>query len=274
MKKILVRSLTGIVYIAAIVGAIYGGLNWFSLLLAVFLIPAAYELSKMIPGKGTSRPTQFFDIVIAEVILLLGLVTDYSTNILPAILVILLIVRFISQLYITRLAPNASLAHSALTWIYVALPLAILGWVYTVNPALVLGMFVMIWLNDTGAFCVGSLIGRHKLFERISPKKSWEGFVGGMVFSIAAGALYFYCFGESFSLDGIPMTLTSLLVMGGVVSVAATYGDLIESMLKRAAGVKDSGKLLPGHGGMLDRIDSLLLTAPALAAYILLIRPL
>lgn len=274
MKKILVRSLTGTVYIAAIVGAILGGLNWFALLLAVFLIPAAYELSKMIPGNGTSRPTQFFDIVIAEVILLLGLVTDYSTNILPAILVILLIIRFISQLYITRLAPNASLAHSALTWIYVALPLAILGWVYTVNPTLVLGMFVMIWLNDTGAFCVGSLIGRHKLFERISPKKSWEGFVGGMVFSIAAGALYFYCFGESFSLDGIPMTLTSLLVMGGVVSVAATYGDLIESMLKRAAGVKDSGKLLPGHGGMLDRIDSLLLTAPALAAYILLIRPL
>ena len=124
----------------------------------------------------------------------------------------------------------------------------------------------MIWLNDTGAFCVGSMIGRRRLFERISPKKSWEGFWGGMAFSIIAGILL-YLFGDGIFgvFDDSPWRWVAL---GIVVPVFATWGDLAESLLKRTVHVKDSGHLIPGHGGILDRIDSLLLVSPAVVIFL------
>lgn len=154
---------------------------------------------------------------------------------------------------------------------------AIFGYAYTVIPLTALLMlssrvylnydfriplilFIMIWLNDTGAYCVGSTLGRHRLCERLSPKKSWEGFWGGLVFAMGAGAVY--------ALLCDPERLTVWLGAGAVVGVAATVGDLFESLIKRTAGVKDSGKLIPGHGGILDRIDSLLFAAPTLMLYL------
>ena len=131
----------------------------------------------------------------------------------------------------------------------------------------------MIWLNDTGAFCVGSLIGRRRLFERISPKKSWEGFYGGLLFSIIAGIvagsplLADHC---TASLHNANFTAVSLGILGLLVSIMSTWGDLVESMIKRTLGIKDSGHLLPGHGGILDRIDSLLFVAPATLLFLLI----
>ena len=160
--------------------------------------------------------------------------------------------------------PLSHLAHSILGQVYIAVPLAMLGLMYTIiGKHLTLAMFILIWLSDTGAFCVGSLIGRHKLFERISPKKSWEGFIGGLVFCLAASALLAWLFPAE--VKGLSML--QMLGFGAVVCVAGTWGDLIESMIKRSLGVKDSGNLLPGHGGILDRIDSLLLVTPAVALY-------
>ena len=121
----------------------------------------------------------------------------------------------------------------------------------------------MIWLNDTGAYCTGSLLGRHKMFPRVSPKKSWEGFAGGLLFCVAA-AVGAWCFG----IQG--WDLWQWLVAGAVACAASTYGDLFESLLKRNAGIKDSGNLIPGHGGILDRIDSLLMVAPAFMLLVLL----
>ena len=121
----------------------------------------------------------------------------------------------------------------------------------------------MIWLNDTGAYLTGRSFGRHKLCERLSPKKTWEGFWGGFAFSVLAGvvtALFF-----------MPYNPALLAAYGAMVSVISTYGDLFESLLKRTAGVKDSGNLIPGHGGILDRIDSLLLVIPAVLAYMLMV---
>ena len=138
-------------------------------------------------------------------------------------------------------------------------------------PWLVLMMFVMIWLNDTGAYCVGSLFGRHRLCERLSPKKSWEGFWGGMAFCIIAGAVC--CFinnGWSMASEGCAISLVKWVGLGMLVSLMSTWGDLFESLIKRSLGVKDSGHLIPGHGGILDRIDSLLLVAPATFVYGLL----
>ncbi len=126
-------------------------------------------------------------------------------------------------------------------------------------------IFIMIWLNDTGAFLVGSAIGRHRLFERLSPKKSWEGFFGGLLFCLIAGYLAPILSADDFA--GYPMRYVGL---GVLVCVFSTWGDLFESMIKRAAGVKDSGNILPGHGGMLDRIDSILFVVPASLVYLAL----
>jgi phosphatidate cytidylyltransferase len=124
--------------------------------------------------------------------------------------------------------------------------------------AAILWMFALIWINDTGAYCVGSTMGKHRLCERLSPKKSWEGFFGGMAFCIIASGIY--------ALIAHGDMLTSI-AFGLLVCVFATWGDLFESMLKRSAGVKDAGNIIPGHGGVLDRIDSLLFVAPAAAIF-------
>ena len=134
---------------------------------------------------------------------------------------------------------------------------------------LLLGLFIFIWLYDTGAYCVGMLLGRHRLFERISPKKSWEGVIGGVMLCVAGAYATYYWFDEFFQVPD----LTTWVGMSVVVAVFATFGDLVESLIKRTVGVKDSGNILPGHGGILDRIDSLLLVVPAVFIYLMLIVP-
>jgi phosphatidate cytidylyltransferase len=130
------------------------------------------------------------------------------------------------------------------------------------NTLLPLSVFVFLWVNDTGAYCVGSLLGRHKLFPRISPGKSWEGSIGGAVFVLAAA------WAVSYFLDDMMLNLYEWLGLGLVVVVFGTWGDLVESLFKRTLGVKDSGSILPGHGGMLDRFDSSLLAIPAAVIYL------
>jgi phosphatidate cytidylyltransferase len=130
------------------------------------------------------------------------------------------------------------------------------------NTLLPLSVFVFLWVNDTGAYCVGSLLGRHKLFPRISPGKSWEGSIGGAIFVLAAA------WAISTYLDGEMLTLWAWLGLGLVVVIFGTWGDLVESLFKRTLGIKDSGNILPGHGGMLDRFDSSLLAIPAAVVYL------
>ncbi|MBR5030969.1 MAG: phosphatidate cytidylyltransferase, partial [Muribaculaceae bacterium] len=148
--------------------------------------------------------------------------------------------------------------------VYVALPLSMLNAIASqYSPMMVLAMFIFIWLNDTGAFLVGCAIGKHRLFERISPKKSWEGVFGGTAVVIAAAICFatIPALGNLFNPQGL--SLGVWIILGAVTVVASTLGDLFESLLKRTAGVKDSGNLIPGHGGILDRIDSLLFVALA-----------
>ena len=159
-----------------------------------------------------------------------------------------------------------------LSQLYIALPFALLNILayhnnpaessVSYNPILPLSIFVFLWLNDTGAYCIGSLLGKHRLFERISPKKSWEGSVGGAVFAIAAsfafGCFFFFPFMNMAQWVGLALT----------VIVFGTWGDLTESLMKRQLGIKDSGNILPGHGGMLDRFDSTLMAVPAAVVYL------
>jgi phosphatidate cytidylyltransferase len=166
-----------------------------------------------------------------------------------------------AQLYIAL--PLASI--NTLAFISLPQPYSVPSVVYV--PMLVLSVFIFLWCNDAGAYCVGSLIGKHKLFPRISPAKSWEGSIGGGIIAILASQAIAYFAKELLG----PCPLTNPLAWAGlaiVVVVFGTWGDLVESLLKRKLGIKDSGNILPGHGGMLDRFDSSLLAFPAAVDYI------
>jgi phosphatidate cytidylyltransferase len=130
------------------------------------------------------------------------------------------------------------------------------------SPGIVIGFFILLWVNDTFAYLVGVTTGRHRLMERISPKKSWEGFAGGLILSAAV----------SLFLPGwLGVTgRTGWVIISLIVSIAGTYGDLVESMLKRSTGIKDSGNIMPGHGGFLDRFDAVLISFPLVYLYLTL----
>ncbi|MDE7411768.1 MAG: phosphatidate cytidylyltransferase, partial [Paramuribaculum sp.] len=157
------------------------------------------------------------------------------------------------------------MAFTIMSLVYIAFPMACTVVVYHLfGPQMTLFVFVLVWLNDTGAFLVGSAVGSHRLFARLSPKKSWEGFFGGVLVCIIAAWIVS---GFSGVFAYVPGWMYMVLACG--VSVLATWGDLFESMLKRNVGVKDSGNLIPGHGGILDRIDSLLFVMPGVLVLIL-----
>lgn len=131
------------------------------------------------------------------------------------------------------------------------------------SPGIPVGFFLLLWTNDTGAYLVGSLIGKHRLFERISPKKSWEGFFGGLMLTLLVARLFSGWLGVA--------DAGGWMIIAGIIAIAGTAGDLIESMLKRSLGLKDSGTVMPGHGGFLDRFDSVVVSFPLVYLYIALL---
>lgn len=182
---------------------------------------------------------------------------------------------FVSELYTKNENPVNDWAYSMLGQMYVALPLAMINVLaFRQSPdggihyyyLLPLSIFIFLWTSDTGAYCCGSLFGKHKLFPRISPAKSWEGSIGGgvLVLLVAAGIGYYEM--QQGALSGLNMV--QWMGLGLVVTIFGTWGDLVESLLKRTLGVKDSGNILPGHGGMLDRFDSSLMAIPASVIYL------
>lgn len=187
---------------------------------------------------------------------------------LPYLLLIMYLM--ISELYLKKENPVMNWAYSMLSQFYIALPFAMLNILsfhtspmdtsVSYNPILPLSVFVFIWLSDTGAYCVGSLIGRHRLFERISPKKSWEGSIGGGIVAIGSSFIFTHYFPI--------MNMAEWAGLALIVVIFGTWGDLTESLLKRQLHIKDSGAILPGHGGMLDRFDSALMAIPAAVVYL------
>lgn len=257
--------MSGAVYVALIVCSILFGGEWaFPALMGLFVFVGIFEFQKMTSDDFYASPRMLLVDLLIGILLptIVGLGcsgVEFPMYFFTVLVLILFMLRFVMQLYSRRPNPVRHIAVSVLSIIYIAVPLAMATCVNFAYPELLLLMFVMIWLNDTGAFLVGSAIGSHRLFERLSPKKSWEGFVGGLAFCVGAGYLAKALFPEYF-----PMISGNMLAaMGVVVGVMSTWGDLFESMIKRAAGVKDSGNIIPGHGGILDRIDSLLFVAPA-----------
>lgn len=267
LSKLLQRTTSGIIYCLLIALCAIWGEHGILLLAILLSILAVIEFSKISNlNKRQSIATLILDIV--------GVVSLCFGFLLYPLIIWLAIIlfRFIEELYINSYNPIKNLAHSMMSQIYIGVPMGLMtaiGWLY--NPMIILGIFVLIWINDTGAFIVGCSIGKHKLFERISPKKTWEGFIGGMIFCIAGAVIFNYYCSSFFGMDIFRPNVWIWIGLAVIVSIFGTWGDLVESMIKRNLNIKDSGHMIPGHGGILDRIDSLLLALPAVFIYFLLI---
>jgi len=174
-----------------------------------------------------------------------------------------IVIVLISELYKKKQNPLNNWAYFILGQIFVALPFSLLNFILFIDgwqPLVLLAVFVTIWVNDSGAYLVGVTFGKHRLFERISPKKSWEGFFGGALAALLSGYL--------FSLLIPQISLINWLIFSEIIVIFGTFGDLIESLMKRTVDIKDSGNVIPGHGGLLDRFDSMLLAAPVVFIYL------
>ena len=279
MMTLIKRIFSGVIYIALIVTAILLLDNSPVVYLVVFPLLIVLGIGELITmAKDDATQSWLVNIIdmLGGVGVFVALYLHYegatiqsrSLWLLPIAAYLLL--RTIVQLYRPQQNAVHSLERSFLSLGYVALPVAMLNGIMSITaPRLLLGVFIFIWLYDTGAYCVGMLLGRHRLFERISPKKSWEGVIGGILLSVAGAYVTHRWFDEFFQVPDF----TIWMGLSVVVAVFATFGDLVESLIKRTVGVKDSGHILPGHGGILDRIDSLLLVAPAVLIYLMLIVP-
>ncbi len=270
MKNILLRSFTGLIYVGLILAGVLINEVTYLCLASLLCALALTEFYRMSADGSTPADigVRALDIaggisLIAGVWMMINQWSAYGAG----VFLLYILARFIMVMYSKEKSPLRSLARSMTGIMYVAVPLALSTIIYSVSSHIVLAMFIFIWVNDTGAFLIGSAIGRHRLFERVSPKKSWEGFWGGMVFCIAA-AIVMYNFWPSYFSE---FKMGTMIMFGAVASIFATWGDLVESFIKRTNHIKDSGNILPGHGGMLDRIDSLLIVIPAVLCMMIFI---
>jgi len=275
VKNIVIRAISGAVYVALIVASIIlldnSPITYLVLfsLITVLGVKELYDMSR--DPENESWLVALIDMAGAVgmfVTFYLGMNGSSSHAIWLFVPCTYLLARCITQLYRPRLNAVSTLERSFFSMLYVALPLSLMNCIIAMStPKLLLAVFIFIWVNDTGAFCAGVSMGRHKLWERISPKKSWEGFFGGLLACVLTALATDKWFNEFFQVPELGVWIG----LSVVVSIAATYGDLTESLLKRTEGVKDSGHLIPGHGGILDRIDSLLLVSPAVVLYLILV---
>lgn len=250
MKNLILRSVSGIILVAVLIFSIFYSEGSKA---AILMVIGLFTLKEILTLSSVEKRFNLKHLVtvVCVAILLLSYV-NCVRYILPLV-VLMLFVRFAFEIYNKDMSNVArSLSCEVLGSIYVALPVMIL---LDLEAEVILYIFVMVWTNDVGAYLVGSMIGKNRLFERVSPKKSWEGFWGGFIFTLLVS--YFY--GSSV----LGLDTLHVLTIGAVVSVAAVYGDLFESLFKRSFGVKDSGNIIPGHGGFWDRFDALFFAAPA-----------
>lgn len=276
MQNLITRTITGVIFVAAVVASF---LRPEAMILFFALITGltVWEFTGIANGIANVSVNRFIT-TIAGVYLFVAMATYCAGIVPPAVFIpylLTLVYLFISELYAKAPNPVNDWAYTMLSQMYIALPLSMInvlafrsvGDMVYYGHLLPLSIFIFLWTNDTGAYCSGSLFGRHKLFPRVSPGKSWEGSIGGgILVLIVATALGYY--ETSLSDVSTNLSLVEWAGLGLVVVVFGTWGDLVESLFKRTLGVKDSGNILPGHGGMLDRFDSSLMAIPAAVIYL------
>ncbi len=284
MNNFIVRTITGVLFVAVMVAGICFRGDTLILLFSLITGLTLWEYTGLVNEHVPNTTVNRFISTAAGVYLFLAF-AGFCANITPPVVFIpyllTVIYLFVSELYTKH--PNAlqDWAYTMLGQMYIALPFSTINVLaFQNNPItgstvynwmLPMSIFVFLWVNDTGAYCTGSLLGRHKLFPRISPGKSWEGSIGGGILVLVVAALIGWWTGQPD--NQIPEAITQITIpawmgLGLVVVVFGTWGDLVESLLKRTIGIKDSGNILPGHGGMLDRFDSSLMAIPAAVVYL------
>ena len=278
IQNLITRTITGVLFVAIMVTCFLRP-EAMVLLFALITGLSLWEYTGLVNDRENVQVNRFITTV-AGVYFFFAM-AGYITRLTPTMGVFIpylltIVYLFISGLYTKSKDPINDWAYAMLGQMYIALPFSmilVLGFPsmpngdIAFNSLLPLSVFVFLWTNDTGAYCSGSLFGRHKLFPRVSPGKSWEGSIGGgILVLIVASALGYY---ENMLTD-VPSNLSLIewAGLGLVVVVFGTWGDLVESLFKRILGVKDSGNILPGHGGMLDRFDSSLMAIPASVIYL------
>ena len=271
MKNLIIRALTGIIFVVVLVSAICIHPIFFLILFCIITGLTLWEFGGLVKHYENANLQRAVNVLggvylfIATFVYTNGL-TD-GKIFLPYLLFIML--TMIAELYYKAPNPINNWTFTLFAQVYCAGSFSMLNFigaepgtpgVMSYTPLFIMAIFIFVWLDDTGAYLVGSLIGKRKLFERISPKKSWEGFFGGLILVLASS--------QAFAWFAPEISRMNWLGLAATVVLFGTWGDLIESLLKRTLGVKDSGNVLPGHGGMLDRFDSVMLAVPASYIYI------
>ena len=275
MKNLTVRTISGLILAVVVLGAIAWSQISFGVLIALLIVGGMYEFYELARQRG-AEPQRLIGLVSGLMFLLLNFafisddiqILGAQKNLFVSGLAfwfLLLPLMFFCELWRKKENPAANIGTTLMGVVYVAVPFSLVCYFPIIateewNPWVMIGYIFIVWANDVFAYLVGMTFGKHHLFERISPKKSWEGFFGGVIGAFAMGLLIGHVLDMNIYLWG------GLAV---VVSVTAVLGDLVESMFKRAAEVKDSGDLIPGHGGVLDRFDAMLLSAPFVFVYML-----
>lgn len=297
MSNLLTRAISGSVYVALIVVTCLFTKLGFGILMLVFGVIGIYEFLNVTADRKVAATTRLgilsLDVVAVLSIILMSMsscldmsgeggMTHFNnmmmyTTLFAILLVIYAIARVAFALFQKSGDPTRMLAYSVLGIIYVTLGLSCAVLLNMLSSGLVLLIFILIWLNDTGAYLSGRAFGRHKLCVHLSPKKTWEGFFGGLLICVIVGVVLSIIGvggnllvggneASSFTGVGWLLSFSSPVYLGIVLPVSvvvfSTAGDLFESMIKRNSGVKDSGRIIPGHGGVLDRIDSMLFAMP------------
>ena len=276
MKNFIVRTITSVFFVAAIVTSFLNP-RAMTLLFSIVTGMTIWEFAGLVNDRPFISINRFI-CTVSGVYLFLAM-AGYNSGLTPATVFIPYLVSIIylmvAELYLKAKDPINNWAYTMLSQLYIALPLSLLnvlafrsnGYDIQYTYLMPLSVFVFLWINDAGAYCVGSLLGRHKLFPRISPGKSWEGSIGGALLVVAAAVLIWY-YTDLYDVNDLGLTAYEWTGLGLVVVIFGTWGDLIESLFKRTLGIKDSGNVLPGHGGMLDRFDSTLMAVPASVVYL------
>jgi phosphatidate cytidylyltransferase len=270
------RTLTAVWIVIFILGGFWLHPVSFFITGLLLLAGAQYEYYLMIRNTGVHAQiingliTGGALYVISTLVAAGVIAQEYYLALFPVLVIIM-----ITELYRKQDKPFDSLAHTFFAVIYIAIPFSLfpfsafsrtgLDSILThgnlvFSPGIVIGFLLLLWANDTGAYLTGVSLGRHRLMERISPKKSWEGFFGGLVIAALVAWLLSGWLGV--------VDTAGWIIISVIISIAGTYGDLIESMLKRSMGVKDSGTVMPGHGGFLDRFDSAIISFPIVYLFI------
>lgn len=265
MKNLIQRSITGALFVGVIIASLMIGSVPFAIVFGIATILTLNEFYSIIKHSNV-KSQSLFGVIGGGLLFLLTYFVE--SNVLPSktmygvIPIIFLVLIF--ELYRNEESPIKNIAYTLLGIVYIAIPFSLMNNIVYLSGeysyTYLLSYFILVWSSDTFAYLSGISMGRHKLFERISPKKTWEGSVGG---AIATALIAFF-----FIAPKTDIASYHWIVLSFMITLFGTYGDLIESMFKRSLGIKDSGNILPGHGGFLDRFDAVIFALPAFFAYL------